>query len=55
MTAPTLSELKKPFVITKMNANKYTYLARKHEVEYVSSIASLFFPLILYFYDTKCI
>lgn len=45
MAAPILAELKKPIVIAKVNADKYTRLARKHEVEYVSSTT-------LYLYDT---
>ena len=32
---PILDELKKPIVIARVNAEKSTYLVRKHEVEYV--------------------
>ncbi|KAG6737874.1 hypothetical protein POTOM_059405 [Populus tomentosa] len=33
VAAPILAELKKPIVIAKVNADKYTRLARKHEVD----------------------
>lgn len=33
--APVLAKLKEPILIAKVDADKHTRLARKHEVEYV--------------------
>lgn len=44
--APLLASLKQPIVIAKVNADKYTSLARKYEVEYVLKLTlKLFFKL----------
>jgi protein disulfide-isomerase A1 len=43
MAAPILVDLKKPVVIVKVNADKYTRLTMKHEVKYVSSTTSFLF------------
>lgn len=34
--APILASLKEPIVIAKVNADKYTRLAKKHDIEYAS-------------------
>lgn len=39
VAAPILAELKQPIVIAKVNADKYTRLASKYDVEYVIQIA----------------
>lgn len=40
--APILAKLKQPIIIAKLNADKYSRLARKLEIEYVSIYLSLF-------------
>lgn len=38
--APILAGLKEPIVIAKINADKFTRLARKYDIEYVASLFS---------------
>jgi len=43
VVAPVLVNLKKPVVLVKVNADKYTRLAMKHEVKYISFTISFLF------------
>jgi len=43
VVAPVLVNFKKPVVLVKVNADKYTRLAMKHEVKYISSTISFLF------------
>lgn len=41
--APILAKLKQPIIIAKLNADKYSRLARKLEIEYVYTTYGLLF------------
>jgi len=43
VVAPVLVNLKKPVVLVKVNADKYTRLAMKNKVKYISSTISFLF------------